>query len=187
MVIFGLACGTAAVSEPVDSKTAKSMLFAERGRMVEPGEADFLTPEVVDALSKQLREFDYYAAVAVSPGEPVASGLQVLMANFHTPESAEAAALEECNAQRTSGKACIIVARVLPKKYESSDLTLSVEATRALRKEFRKLKPPRAFAISETTGHYAMDRGDGGRAIAACNSQASEKGVTDCKLVVFDE
>ena len=57
----------------------------------------------------------YYGAIAVSPGEPASSNLMATMANFHSPESAQQAAIANCNARRTSGKPCVVIATILPK------------------------------------------------------------------------
>ena len=70
-------------------------------------------------------------------------------------------------------------------RTEAKDaLSLSGPANAALRKGYRKLKPPKAFAISDKTGHFGFDRGDGGRALASCEKASG--GAGDCRIVVAD-
>lgn len=187
-VITGmLVLATAAGAESVDSKTAKGLLYKSNSRAVEVFPADFLGAAETKALEKFAKSLAYYAAFALSPGDPVENGAAVGLANYHSVTSAKTAALAACEKRRTSGKPCIIIAVTTPKGYEPKTLELSAEATEALRKEYRKTKSPKAMAISPSTGAWAIRRGDGGRARSACNESAAKNGASDCKIAIFDD
>lgn len=163
---------------------ARDMLFRQNGRSVEIAEVDFLGPAERRALEAYGRDFAYYGAMAVSPGDRADSGSAVALANFHSPEAAASAALEGCEARRKEGEPCIIVATINPRRFEARDLTLSVEATAALAGEYRRLEPPKAFAISPGSGAWAFARGDGARALDQCAARSD--GAGDCRIVVAD-
>ena len=175
-----------AEADPVDSKTAKRMLFGTGSEAV-IGQVDFIDSAVAKAIQQAAGQIPYYGAIAVSPGEPTSSNLMATMANFHSPEAAQQAALANCNARRTTGRPCVVIATVVPKKFKPQPLTLSVEATKVFGKEYRKLAAPKALAISPSTGVFAADRGDGGRAISRCNAAAQAKGSADCRVVIADQ
>lgn len=189
MRIIGLTLALAlaaplAHANPVDSGVAKKMLFGT-GSDVQLGQADFMGPAVAKAIEQAAASIPYYGAIAVSPGEPTTSNLMATMANFHSPEAAQTAALENCNARRTVGQPCVVIATIVPKRFKPQPLTLSVEATRSFGKEYRRLDEPKAMAISPSTGVFGIDRGDGSRALANC--AAAAKGASDCQIVVFDQ
>lgn len=127
-----------------------------------------------------------YGALAISPSE----GLFVDWLNgagqHHSLAAARAAALRYCNAKRRRSSAgCKIVVEVSPRGAKAgTKLSLSQPANAALRTEYRKLKSPKSFAISEKTGNFGFDRGDGSRAVAAC--ARAGQGASDCKVVVAD-
>lgn len=175
-----------AMANPVDSKTAKKMLFG-KSSAVELGQADFLDASISKAIKQAAAKIPYYGAIAVSPGEPTASNLMATMANYHSPQAAQQAALANCNSRRTVGKPCVVIATIVPKKFKPQPLTLSVEATQLFGKEYRKMQSPKALAISPSTGVFGADRGDGGRAIGKCNAAAQGKGNADCRVVIFDQ
>lgn len=170
----------------VDSRAAGKQVFSERGRTVQVADLPFLGAAERKAVEDYAEQFDYYAAMAVSPGDPASTGSAVAVANYHSPRAAQVAALAGCNARRTTGEPCVIVATVLPRRFQNRALTLSVEATAALKGAYRKLDGPKALAISDATGAFGFARGDGGRALAACNEKAAEKGSQDCRIVVSD-
>ncbi len=192
-------CGTAAVlamllalaapaaqAAPVDGKAAKKMLFGD-GSAVELGQADFIDPAMAEALKQAAGSIPYYGAIAVSPGEPTSSNLMATMANYHSPQAAQKAALANCNARRTTGRDCVVIATIVPKRFSPQPLTLSVEATKAFGKEYRKLDAPKALAISPSTGTFGIDRGDGSRAISKCAAAGQGKGAGDCMIVISDQ
>lgn len=175
-----------AVAAQVDSRTARSQAFPERGRSVEVADLSFLGATERAAVEDYAKQFDYYGAMAVSPGDPANTGSAVAVANYHSVRAAQQAALDGCNARRSTGRACVIVATILPRRYEPRGFTLSVGGTAALRGAYRRLSTPKAFAISEATGAFAFARGDGARALAACNEQAAPDGVRDCRIAILD-
>jgi hypothetical protein len=146
----------------------------------------FLSGDMRRRVERAAEEFPYYAALVLSPGDPQANQSGLTVANYHSPEAATRAALDACNRRRTTGAECVVVAQVLPRGYERGDLTLSKEATDALRGDFRRLDPPKALAISPATGQFGFARGDGARALAGCNRKAAERGVEDCRIVVSE-
>ncbi len=127
-----------------------------------------------------------YGALAISPSE----GLFVDWLNgagqFHSIGDARAAALAYCNGKRKGGSAkCVLLVEVMPRGSSEEDVfSLSGPANAALRGAYRKLKSPKAFAISAKTGNFGFDRGDGGRALDAC--AVAGKGAKDCRIVVVD-
>ncbi|MFV0332709.1 MAG: 5-aminolevulic acid synthase [Tropicimonas sp.] len=187
VLAFTLALAAPAVqAAPVDGKTARKMLFGT-GSAVELGQADFIDASIASAIKQAGAQIPYYGAIAVSPGEPTSSNLMATMANYHSPQAAQKAALDNCNSRRTTGQPCVVIATIVPKRFKPQPLTLSVEATRAFDKEYRKLPEPRALAISPSAGVFGIDRGDGGRALSKCAAAASAKGADDCQVVVFDQ
>jgi hypothetical protein len=177
---------TAVPAQQADSRAARDQLFPERGRSVVVADVSFLGEAERKAVEQYAQQFAYYAAMAVSPGDPASTGSAVAVANYHSAADAQAAALKGCNARRTTGQPCVIVATVLPRGYAPRPLTLSLDATAAVRKEYRRLQSPKALAVSPATGAFAYARGDGGRAIAACNAEAAKKGAQDCRVAVAD-
>ncbi len=127
-----------------------------------------------------------YGAVAISPSEGLFVEWLNGAGNFHSIADARAAALAYCNGQRKGGSAkCALLVEVTPKGTSEEDtFSLSGPANKALRGPYRKLKSPKAFAISAKTGNFGFDRGDGGRALEAC--AAAGDGAKDCKIVVAD-
>ncbi|MEL6209871.1 MAG: hypothetical protein AAFR44_06750 [Pseudomonadota bacterium] len=175
-----------AVAAQVDSRTARNQTFPERGRSVEVADLSFLGAAERAAVEEYAKQFDYYGAMAVSPGDPADTGSAVAVANYHSVRAAQKAALDGCNARRRTGRACVIVATVLPRRYQARGFTLSVEGTAALKGAYRRLDSPKAFAISEATGAFGFARGDGARALSACNERAAPNGARDCRVVVVD-
>lgn len=139
---------------------------------------------VEDVLTSLGQALPVYGAMAISPDE----GLFVDWLNgaggFHSTASARAAAIAQCNsAKKDSSSDCVIILDVAP-KGGSEEFSLSAEANAVFRKDYRKMASPKAFATSASSGHFGFDRGDGGRAIAACEQASSNAG--DCKIVVQD-
>ncbi|MFD0980847.1 5-aminolevulic acid synthase [Tropicimonas aquimaris] len=188
LAIAATLAATAATAQTVDSRAAKGMLFSEKGAEAQVAEnLDFVDAAVAKALKAVASQIPYYGAISVSPGEPTSSNLMSTMANFHSIEAATQAALDNCNARRTTGKPCVIVAAITPKRYKAQPLTLSVEATKAFNGDYRKLSSPKAMAISDKAGVFGYDRGDGGRAMSRCQAAAAERKASDCRLVIIDK
>ena len=139
--------------------------------------------DVLEALGDAL---PLYGALAISPSEGLFVDWLNGVGQHHSAEAARAAALAYCNGKRRQGSApCVVVVDASPKGAKAgAALSLSPVANAALRGEYRKLTSPKAFAISEKTGNFGFDRGDGGRAVAAC--AAAGQGARDCRVVVAD-
>jgi len=186
---FGIMCGvltaSASMAEPVDGKTAKSALFKPKGASVELMPLDFLNEQDKSILSQVALQQSYYGAIAVSPDDGVISNATVAAANYHAIQPAEAAALNACNDAKTGAAACVVVAHIRPKGWSPQDLQLSVDGTVAYRKEYRRGKGPKAFAISPSTGKFAIAKGNGAgeAAVEACNERAD---ATDCQIAIAD-
>lgn len=127
-----------------------------------------------------------YGALAFTPTEGLFVEWISGVGHFHSVDAARAAALTYCNSKRKSSSAPCVVGIVIEPRgvKEGAALTLSGPANDALRGPYRQLKAPKAFAISQSTGNFGFDRGDGGRALTAC-SKAGQS-ATDCRIVVAD-
>ncbi|MDT0683665.1 5-aminolevulic acid synthase [Roseicyclus sp. F158] len=168
-----------------NEEAARGQLFRGDAQAVSVAEVDFLGAAEIAALKQYAAQFDYYAALAVSPGDPAETGSAVALANFHSPAAAQRAALGACNARRTTGEPCVIVSVTTPKGYRARDLTLSAEATAAFEEEYRGASSPKAMAISEATGHFGIGAG-AERALSVCNDAAAAEGPRDCRVVIAD-
>ncbi|MEM0936677.1 MAG: hypothetical protein AAF646_15405 [Pseudomonadota bacterium] len=182
---LGLVLGLSAGAETLTEREARSQVAAPRMAVI-VADLDFLDRAAKRQLEQAAEQFPYYGALVLSPGDPPENQSGLSVANHHSPEAAAEAALSACNARRTTGAPCVIVAQTVPRNYAPGVLTLSATATEALRGDFRRLDSPKAFAISNETGHFAFARGDGSRALANCNAAASEDSVAPCQIVVAD-
>lgn len=126
-----------------------------------------------------------YGAVAISPDEGMVVEWLSGVSQHHSIDAARKAAVDYCNAKKRAASApCVVVAEVIPRGAKpGAALSLSNDANAALRKAYRKLKAPKAFAISPSQGSFGYDRGDGGRALEAC----ARSGARDCRVVVADQ
>lgn len=172
-----------AMAQVADTKSARSMLFPTKGHAIQVSgklsDTDRATVVgVIPLMAKQLNQpVRYYASIAYSPDDGlVHEALQAAM-NYHTVAAADAAAIAACNKVKSSGaRSCQVAARVVPKGYKPTSLTLSVEATEGFNKTYRKTRGDKAMAISETTGAWGMGQTDSA-AIGQC-------GAADCKIVI---
>ncbi|MGI1663192.1 5-aminolevulic acid synthase [Palleronia sp. KMU-117] len=187
---LAFATATAAAAQTLTSKEAEAVLFGTRGSTVAVSGAldatdQAIMKKTIDLLEQQINgPVKYYAAIAYSPDEGILTEALQSAMNYHSVASADAAAIAACNAVRGSGTApCQVAARVLPRGYEARPLSLSYDASAAFSKAYRRAKSPKAFAISEVTGAYAIGTGPEA-ALAAC--QADRPGAGDCRVVVVD-
>ena len=185
MLIAAIVVASPVWADPLSFKDARKALPRDRAELT-LAETDFLD-EKSQTILKGLRDsIPYYGALALSPSEGLFVEWLQASGQHHSLSAAREAALKHCEANRkSSSDKCQIVLDVFPKgATEDTGFSLSAPAADALRKEYRKLKAPKAFAISKTTGNFGFDRGDGGRALAACASVADQ--ATDCEIVVAD-
>jgi hypothetical protein len=181
-IVMGLA--GAGFADPVTGKDAGKMMFSPKGAEVEMLPVTGLSQESAALLQQVIKDYAYYAAVAIAPDEDIMkSEATMLVANHHSVEAASAAALAGCNKVRQGGSTCVVAAVVRPKKWDARAVQLSVEGTLALKNDYGR-KGERAMAISAKTGFFAVAQGAGAQAAAlkAC----AEKGADDCSVAVAD-
>lgn len=174
------------VAQTLTEREARQQVAPPRGISVELADLPINDPDMLKRLEAKALQFPYYGAFVTSPGDPAENQSAFGLANLHSPQDAVRVALATCEARRTTGAPCILVAQTFPRRYQAGVLTLSAKATEVLRGAFRQLDSPKAFAISDETGQFGFARGDGTRALANCNAAAGESGVQDCRLVVVD-
>lgn len=182
LILSGL--GQAAWADPLSGKEAVKQMFSAKGAEVELLPVAGQTPEDAALLQQVVKDYAYYAAVAIAPDEELLkSEATMLVANHHSTEAASAAALDGCNKARKGGADCVVAAVVRPKKWEQRALQLSVEGTVALTSDYGK-KGERAMATSAKTGFFALAQGAGAQdaALKAC----ADKGASDCAIAVAD-
>ncbi len=187
--------GTSAMAEPMDSKSAKAMLFSAKGFELVLLDVDFLDdksramltllgdPKLYKGANKKLTP-RYYGAIAIAPDEGLLSPSNQTVVDVHSIAIAETLARQQCDALREGGAACQVVAHILPVNWEAKDVQLSTTATEAYKK-FARGKGPRALAISSVNGAFASAKGETAHqsALDACNSQPDN----DCVVVVADD
>lgn len=174
-----------AAAEVLTAKEARAALFSTRGYETRVSGAlsqrDRATVQaLVPLIARQLNQpVRYYASIAYSPKDGLVHEALQGALNYHSPESADAAAIRACNKLRSRGApACRLAARVVPKGYAPRPLTLSVDATAAFERTYRRMRGPKAFAISRATGAWGVGESDAA-AIRACR-------VQDCEIVIRD-
>ncbi|SFJ61433.1 hypothetical protein [Jannaschia pohangensis] len=166
-----------------DQSAAKRLLFGTRGATVQIVAQPFLSQADIATLGQmpKVAQLDYYGAMAAAPSEGLQSEATRGAFNYHTIEAARAAAVEGCNAARAGGPACVIIAEILPRQYQTGRaLTLSQAATKAVDgRDFGRAGREAALAISPTTGAWGLGNGRAA-AVAAC----AAKGARDCEVAV---
>lgn len=172
-------------AQALDQRTARALLFDPVGVEIKLIGHDFLTEKDLTALQFAARQQAYYGAIAVAPSEGLLSEATVAAANYHSVESASAAALQSCDRTRKGGKRCVIAAEIRPIGWEPRQIALSANATEGMRKKYSPARKPKALAISESTGQWAVASGPEADAVAVANC-AGTSGVTDCRVVVAD-
>lgn len=186
VLLFGM---SPAFADVVSEREAKRALFSPRGHQIQmvDGLSDLeqkIVTEIVPLMAEQLRQpVRYYAAIAFSPDDGMLhDSIQAAM-NYHTPNAAGRAAVQACNALKSkSAPSCRVAAFVVPKRYKSQSLTLSIDATVGFDRAYRKATSPKAFAISKTSGNWGIGRSD--EAARASCEKAGQPG--DCEIVIRD-
>lgn len=175
-----------ALADPVDTRTARDLLY--RSDRVEVVRLDMsgLSEQEVSVLTTVAQTQKYYAAIAFAPDAGIMAEPTVMAANHHSPDSARRAAREGCDARRgRTGRACVIALEVRPTGWEERALMLSADATTAFNDDYRRDRGTRAFAISLASGQWGIGRGEEATesAIAACQGDSA---VSDCAVVIAD-
>lgn len=160
-----------------DQAEAKRQIFETRGATVAVVSHGFLSDADVATLRAlpEVAQLKYYGAMAAHPADGLQAERTRGAFNFHSLETARAAALAGC------GSGCVVVAEIRPRGYEAGRaLTLSQDASSAVDgRDFRRAGPNAALAVSRSTGAWGL--GDGAQAaIATC----AAAGARDCELAV---
>lgn len=136
-------------------------------------------------LTQILRDQKYYAAVAMAPDEGIMSEALIAAANYHDVGTARSAALDQCNARRTGGRACVIIMELRPAGWQARDLQMNVDATEAFNDSYMRTRGSRAMAVSRSSGQWGIGTGRDASAgaVAACEAMGP---ATDCRVVVAD-
>lgn len=185
-VVLALALPAGGMAQDVASGgEARRALFPEgqSDLIVLPG--TFLSEQEGRALAAiPTTGFPFYGAVAASPDAGLQSETTVAVGNFHRVEDARFSALAQCDARRAGGtRPCEIVAETRPRGWEPRAIQLSAGATAVFRNDWGRGFGERAFAISPSTGGFALEKGAGAAAaaVAAC---ARASGAADCRVVI---
>jgi hypothetical protein len=177
----------------LNGKEAKAMLFSTKGISVVVQDVESLTEQDIATL-QAFEKIDkksiprYYGAVAMAPDEGLFSNSNSLAMDAHSIPAAEEFALDDCNTKRDGGAKCVVVAHILPKKYEARDLQLSQSATEAFKK-YKRGRGAKSFMISPASNGFGFGKGDthAQDAETACFDLAQRAGVSDCIVVIADE
>lgn len=184
-----VASGAVAQDTPTARDVQRQLFNESRAELVMHPHPSMSTVEagafeqVADQLVSQV---PYYGAIAISPDQGLNSTATTARGNYHSFQAASAAVLADCNAARSRGSArCVVVAEVRPRNWQARAFQLSAGATAIFRREYRRGREERAFAISPTSGGYGVGKGPGAAvsAVAACNQAG---GVSDCQVAVAD-
>ena len=184
LALIGVAGGGAADS--LSFKEARKVLPRGGRTVTALPDTTFLDDKQQAILRALTDSIPYYGALAISPDEGLFVEWLNAAGQHHSIMAARAAALRYCEANRKKESAeCVVVLEVSPKGADpDAPLSLSADAADALRGDYRKLKSPKAFAISTNLGTFGFARGDGGRALDTCSKMGS--GAKDCRVVVAD-
>ena len=177
---------TSVAAESLSYKDARRALPKGNRTVAELPDTSFLD-EKQQAIVLSLKDtIPYFGALALTPDEGLFVDWLNASAQHHSIDAARAAALKHCEANRKkSSVKCVVVLEVSPKGAKpDAPLSLSAEAADALKGEYRKLKAPKAFAISPSQGTFGFAGGDGARALSACAKSGG--GAKDCTVVVAD-
>lgn len=184
---------TEAEAVVLSGKLAKKMLFSHKGSEFVILKQDFMTDADVKLLNlmsgmDQFKAVLYYGAIAASPSDGVTHKATLAVSSHHTPAAAAAAAISECNALRSEGPDCVVVAQILPRKYSEQAFSLSASATVTLKKTYLRGRGPKAMAISPSAGSYGVAKGEAAveAALEACAADPAAKSAADCLIVVQD-
>ncbi len=171
----------AAAQAPIPGDAARRLAFHPERVEVQVFSVPGLTEREVEILKSLAGQQLYYAALAVSTGDGIATEATALVANFHSPADARRAALAQCEANRKSDTACAVVVETRPRRWEERAMTFSAGASAALAGDYRRTRGAKAFAVSAETGRFGIGTGAdaAAAAVAAC-------GADDCRVVVAD-
>ena len=188
MILVGCV-GTATVAQPLGERAATAELIDTSGIGLQLSRAltekEGATIKTLIPLIEQQTgtKAKFYGALAYAPDEGLISNALQGAFNYHSVEAADAAALAACSAAKTGAGACSIAARILPPGYQRRAISLSLDATQAFFDKYRPATGNKYFAISRSTGAWALGPSEGG-ALSACTRDA--RGANDCAILVKD-
>lgn len=189
-IVFLLALAAfPAKADVLTGAEAKRLLFSEKGHVVQlSGKLNdtekAIVRGVIPLMAQQLRQpVRYFASIAYSPDDGmVHDSLQAAM-NHHSYAASDKAATRACNGMKTkAARPCVVAARIVPKRYKTRDLTLSIDATVGFRTTYLKAKGPKSFAISPSAGNWGMGGSDA-QALKNCELNGAPG---DCNVVIRD-
>ncbi len=181
---LALAPAAPAVAQTLGVAEAEALLFPPGRVEVARYTLEGLNEEERQVILAVARDQPFFAALAFAPDEGILAEPTVMAANYHSRETAHAAALAQCDARREGGRACTLAMEVRPAGWEARALHLSADATEAFEGDFASAPAPRAFAISDATAAWGTGAGANASdvALAAC----AEGGAEDCRVVIAD-
>lgn len=184
LAALALAIATPALTDPVTPDAARAMLFPHDRVEVARYTLDGLSDEERQIIVGIAQEQPFYAAMAFAPDQGILAEPTVFATNYHSRETAHAAALAQCNTLRSGGQPCTLALEVRPAGWEARALQLSADATEEFGAAFSSAPAPRAFAISDQTAAWGTGAGEAATdtALQAC----AEGGATDCRIVIAD-
>lgn len=188
-LFLALAAG-AAMADPLSPSEARRILFSPNRAVLEMVEGHGLGTAEVTALGLVTKKHKYYGAVAISPDEGLLSPATFAATNMHGPAAAQALAEATCNANRQEAAApCRVVAFILPRAYKPAAVSLSQDATKALRRKWPRRDRPGVLAFSPATVAWAIAKGPGAEtaAVARCNELAGLPGKQDCLILIKED
>jgi hypothetical protein len=193
LIIWGATSLPVVAQEVPSARTAHKQLYRTGNKMTEVRivRRDLIPPNLIPVIESAAKIQKYYEAFAVSPTEGISSTSAFQAINFHTIASANAAAVNGCNAKKKSdSEDCVVVAEFLPKGYDGPrSFSLSAIASKEFSKKYRRSGKQKAFAISPTTGFWgravkaASIEQARAVAVAECKKQAAAVGGQDCVVV----
>lgn len=166
-----------------DQGAAKRLLFSTRNSTITVLPQPFLAAEDIAALEAmpKVAGLKYYGALAAAPNAGLQAETSTGAFNYHSLDAARKAAVAGCDAKRSGGASCVVVAEVTPRNYQDGRaLTLSQDASAVVSgRDFRRAGSNATLAISPSSGSWGL--GDGSAAaIATC----AASGARDCEAVV---
>ena len=168
---------------------AARLMFSEKGHVVQVSgkltEAEkTIARRIIPLMAKQLREpVRYYASIAYSPDDGMVHDSLQAAVNHHSFQASDRAAVSACNALKSkASQSCRVAARVVPKKFKTRNLTLSIDATVGFKTTYQKAKGRKSFAISPSSGDWGLGSSDA-QAVKNCETNVRPG---DCRVVIRD-
>lgn len=198
--LFATCSAGLAGADPMTSDAAKAQLFPTDAMIVHVLDTSVFKGSMkryVEQSIKQLRSrrslrdflaagYAYYGGVAFPVdgyGDDVPESIQLptIATQLNTPGAAQRAAVEKC--QELYGATCAAAALLLPKGYQTRDLTLSQAASHTVLNKWSGTSGPRYLAYSPSTEGWGTSEGSDAtarRAIEDCKK-------SDCIIAIADE